>query len=321
MKQELCSNPKFASCHKTKVAVFLGGSSPERKISLKSGRSVAQALKNRGYQVQKINPRYIPQSQIKKKNFDVAFIALHGKGGEDGTLQKFFEKNDIPYIGSDVKGCQISFDKLKTKIRLIQKSLPTPPYLTLSLANFSKQYPKIKGPFFAKPLQDGSSLGIFSVDDPGKARALTLRSLKKHSRLLVEEKIVGREFTVGVLKGKALPVIELKPKGDFYDYKSKYTKGMCQYLVPAPIDKALESKLKKLAKKTHDVLGLRDLSRIDFMVDMQNRPYILEANAIPGFTEFSLLPKAAREIGVNFEELCHQLVQSALKRSSSPKKR
>ncbi len=137
----------------------------------------------------------------------------------------------------------------------------------------------------------------------------------------MEEKIEGREFTVGVLKEKALPVIELKPKGDFYDYKSKYTKGMCQYLIPAPIEKTLETKLKKLAKQTHQVLGLRDLSRVDFMVDKQNRPYILEANAIPGFTEFSLLPKAAREVGINFEELCHQLVQSALKRNSKKTKR
>ena len=314
MKQELCLNPKYASCHKIKVAVFLGGSSPERKISLKSGKSVTQALKAIGYQVQMINPRYVSSSEIKKKIFDVAFIALHGKGGEDGSLQKYFEKNNIPYIGSGVEGCQISFDKLKTKTRLIENSLPTPSYLTLSLANFDQKYPKIKGAFFAKPLQDGSSLGIFSVNDPKKGRTLTLRNLKKHSKLLVEEKIEGREFTVGVLKEKALPVIELKPKGNFYDYKSKYTKGMCQYLIPAPIDKKLELKLKKLAKQTHQVLGLRDLSRIDFMVDKQNRPYILEANAIPGFTEFSLLPKAAREVGISFEELCHLLVQTALNR-------
>ncbi len=179
---------------------------------------------------------------------------------------------------------------------------------------------KIQGfglPCFVKPLREGSSIGAFAVEDLEKMAVKIERTIHAFGDLLVEKKIDGRELTVGILGHRALPVIEMKPKGSFYDYHSKYTKGMTEYIVPARIPKVLERKLQRIALKTHKSLGLRDFSRVDMMVDHVGKIYVLEANSIPGFTELSLLPKAAKAAGISFENLCLQLVAWAYKRSKT----
>lgn len=322
MPRKLFSNPKSALSKNLKVGVLLGGDSSERSISLKSGRAVCKALKRGGYCVTRLDPRNLAHIKNSLKKIDLAFIALHGRGGEDGKIQRFLESKKIAYVGSAPRASLQAFDKVVSKKIFQGKGIPTPPYRLISAADWEKKLSQfsVPLPYFFKPPCEGSSIGAFGVEDLAESAVKIRHALKRYGRLLVEKKIEGREFTVGILGRRALPVIELRPKAEFYDFRSKYTKGMTKYLVPAPISKKLSSKLQRLAKRTHEALGLRDFSRVDFRVDESGRPYVLEANSIPGFTELSLLPKAAKACGISFEELCSTLVKWAYKRKGSLKK-
>jgi len=249
------------------------------------------------------------------KQVDVAFLALHGQGGEDGTIQRYLNRRKIPYVGSDPVPSERTFDKEKSKKWFVKHSIPTPPFTVINRSNWKRRLSRFKPPYFVKPVCNGSSVGVFCVEDfSKKAEILIRKALRSHGRLLIEKKILGREMTVGILGNEALPVIELIPKRSFYDYRAKYTRGMTRYLVPAPIAKSLRVKLQRLAKRVHHRLGLRDLSRVDVMMDHRDKPYVLEANSIPGMTELSLLPKAARAAGMPFEKVCETLVGWAYKR-------
>jgi D-alanine-D-alanine ligase len=296
------------------VGVFCGGNSSERKISKLSGRAVYQALKTAGFQVLFIDPANAAAMERKIARIDVAFLALHGHGGEDGSIQRYLETKRIPYVGADEKGSVNAFDKLRAKKLFIKAGIPTPPFILVKISDWRQKLADFKTPYFIKPPREGSSIGIFQVQDFQMATAKIKEALLAYGELIVEKKIEGREFTVGILGTKALPPIELLPKNDFYDYHAKYTKGMTEYQVPARISKTLWRKLENLALKVHKSLKLRDLSRIDIMVDNQGRPFVLEANSIPGFTEFSLLPKAAKVTGMSFESLCSLLVGWAYQR-------
>lgn len=298
---------------KLRIGVFSGGASSERSISLRSGRAVKKALATSGLTVISIDPKNPHQLKTRLSRIDVAFLALHGKGGEDGTVQRVLEKARIPYVGSDPRGSRTAFDKVSAKRIFERDRIPTPPWKTFTQANWQslKSFP---APFFVKPVADGSSIGVFLVEDFRKSAEKIMQELKRYPVLLAEKRIVGREFTVGILGNRALPVVELRPKRTFYDYRAKYTKGMTEYLVPAPILPAWRQRFQTLAMKVHQSLGLRDFSRVDLMADHQGRPFVLEANTIPGFTELSLLPKAAREAGISFEELCSCLVGMAWRR-------
>lgn len=300
--------------HPLIVGVLSGGDSSERSISLRSGRAVLEALSRSGISVRRIDPRNSNQLKSLTK-IDVAFIALHGKGGEDGTIQRRLEKAGIPYVGSDREGSRLAFKKVKAKKVFEREGIPTPAWRTFNRRSWTEleQFP---GPFFVKPVADGSSIGVFLVEDFGRSAEKLMHALDQYPILLAERRIEGREFTVGILGKQALPVIELRPKRAFYDYRAKYTRGMTQYLVPAPIPVKLTKELQGLAVRVHQTLGLRDLSRVDFMVDQKGAPFVLEANTIPGFTELSLLPKAAREAGISFESLCLRLVKMALARKN-----
>lgn len=315
MQQALNSNRKSASYKNLKIGVLYGGASSERKISLKSGRAVHKALKNAGYSTLWLDPKNSAKFKSQLGKIDLAFIALHGKGGEDGTLQAFLEKRKIPYIGSDARSSRAAFDKALSKQIFRKHRIPTADYTLVTLSDWKKKLPAFPKPFFVKPPREGSSIGAFAVEDFNETAEKLRKTLKRFGQLMVEKKILGREYTVGVLGNKALPVIELKPKSEFYDFKAKYTKGMTEYVVPARIPKSLAKKLQKTALKTHRALGLRDFSRVDIMADEKGRIYVLEANSIPGFTEFSLLPKAARAAGISFEDLCSQLIVWACRRS------
>lgn len=296
-----------------KVGVFSGGDSPERSISLRSGQAVREALIRSGVAVTPVDPRNRRQTQLAFPRIDLAFLALHGKGGEDGSIQEQLEKAGIPYVGSGPLASRLAFNKVRAKRLFRRFGIPTPPWRTFNRKNWRhlKNFPP---PFFVKPVSDGSSIGVFLVEDFAESVEKIIRALKKYPLLLAEKQIRGREFTVGILEERALPVVELRPKGQFYDFHCKYTPGMTEYLVPAPIPEAWRRRFQQAALGVHRVLKLRDFSRIDLMADSEGRLFILEANTIPGFTELSLLPKAARQAGIPFEVLCQRLVRMAWKR-------
>jgi D-alanine-D-alanine ligase len=306
--------PKCGLLKSPRVGVFCGGKSSERKISKLSGGAVYRALKASGFQTCFVDPAVPSAMERKIEKIDVAFLALHGHGGEDGTIQRYLEKKKVPYVGSDARGSRNAFDKLLAKRLFIRSGIPTPQYHLVKISNWRKKLKAFKAPYFVKPPREGSSIGIFQVMDFKASSEAIQEALLEYGELIVEKKIEGREFTVGVLGSKPLPPIELLPKNLFYDYHAKYTKGMTDYQVPAKISRSLWIKLQRLALKVHKILGLRDLSRIDIMVDKQGRPFVLEANSIPGFTEFSLLPKAAKVSGLSFEDLCSLLVGWAYQR-------
>lgn len=302
-----------------RVAVFLGGRSHERSISLRSGEAVYQALKSAGVDVIKIDTANGFKAKLKAEPVDLAFLALHGTGGEDGTIQKILNRSRIPYVGSGPKASASAFNKATAKRLFLRLGIPTPSYEVVTAKNWARKLKKWNPPYVVKPVREGSSIGVSFVDRLSEARQKIQSTLKNYPQLLIERKIEGREFTVGILGEKALPVIELKPKRAFYDYKAKYTKGMTEYLVPAPISRSLTNQLQSIALRAHRAIGLRDLSRVDFKVDSAGHPFVLEVNSIPGFTEMSLLPKAAKHIGLEFNDLCVGLLEMAQSRSGPGK--
>lgn len=304
---------KFSRLQKIKVGVVCGGTSAERKISIRSGCGVLKALVGAGIQAERLDPA--AKTFWKKiKNFDILFLVLHGNGGEDGAIQAILERRGIPFTGSGSKACRKSFNKLVTKKYLEKWGIPTPSYAVLSQKEWKKRAALFPAPYFVKPLDGGSSQGVFPVEDFKKSAETICNSLARHQRLLIEKRIFGRELTCGILANRALPVIEVRPRRSFYDYKAKYTRGMTEYLVPAPIPHRVASKVMRLSEKVYRAMGLEDFARVDFMLDEQNKPYVLEVNSIPGMTELSLLPKAAQAAGIGYDEVCLTILAKSLKR-------
>ena len=296
-----------------KIAVLMGGPSAEREVSLRSGTAVANALVTTGANVVSID--------IKDAEFtmpadvDVAFIALHGTFGEDGTLQKMLEKSGIVYTGSGPKASSRAFDKIVAKQEFLVAGISTPKYEVLDRTHTDlHRLAQLGFPLVVKPSRQGSSMGISIVQGEAGIEEACKTARQYDDHLLVEQFIPGRELTVGIFDGRAMPVVEIQPKHDFFDYESKYTKGQTDYLVPAPLDVVTESRAKVLALRAHDCLGCRDFSRVDLILSRTGELFVLEVNTIPGFTETSLVPKAAREAGIEFTDLCARLVQMALAR-------
>lgn len=321
MPPKFCSNPKFELSKGLKIGVIRGGSSSERAISLRSGRAIYRALKTAGLAVRYLDPADPVRLKKGLGKIDVAFLALHGHGGEDGVIQRQLERRRISYTGSDERGSRLAFNKVFAKRIFRRAGIPTADFVLLSPKNWKKKLVRFPMPSFVKPLCDGSSIGVFMVNSPLDSSSRIRRAFRRYGILFAEKRIQGREFTVGILGDRALPVVELKPGNAFYDYQAKYTKGKTDYLVPAPIPTGLARRLQNLGLRVHKALGLRDLSRVDIMVDGRGRPFVLEANTIPGFTEFSLLPKAARADGIGFEDLCCRLLAYACRRTRRPKQR
>lgn len=296
------------------VGVLLGGSSSERSVSLRSGKAVLKAFDKAGVRTLALDPAHESSFHQKLKKINVAFLAVHGTGAEDGALQEYLEKQRMPYTGSDPKASRNAFDKVRAKKMFIKAGIPTPAYCVVQAKDWQVKLQRLGLPAFAKPIADGSSVGAFPIDDAKKAARLIRSELRRFKKLLVERKIEGREFTVGIIGKKALPVIEMVPGRKFFDYKAKYTPGITRYDVPARIPVKLARQLQKIALRAHQALKLRDLSRVDLMVNQKNQIMVLEANSIPGMTETSLLPKAARAAGIPFEVLCIRLTQMALQR-------
>jgi D-alanine-D-alanine ligase len=340
---------------KLKIAVLLGGSSPERPVSIASGKGIIKALRELGHEVIAIDPalgsQQIPESQLLAENIefvppsqellqklspknyiaaidcgifdnvDLAFIVLHGKWGEDGLIQSLLELRSVPYTGSGVLASAIAMDKIMSKKLFMHNGTPTPKWYAYNKNTSSGiRSPKTRSeiikmgfPNVIKPNDQGSSVAITIVNNERELDAALDEAEKYSDSVLVEEYIPGAELTVSILGDEPLPVIEIRPHEGFYDYKHKYTKGLTDYLVPAPLDNAFMIKLQEMAIDTFRSLGCRTFGRVDFRLGSDNIPYCLEVNTIPGMTETSLVPKAAAAAGITFNQLVQKIVELSVK--------
>jgi D-alanine-D-alanine ligase len=300
-----------------KIAVLMGGPSTERAVSLRSGAAVVNALTATGA---KVVPIDVPETKfVTPRDVDVVFIALHGTFGEDGTLQRMLEDSGIAYTGSGPEASACAFDKIAAKAKFIEAGVPTPKCEVFDRARCDlTRLAKLGFPLVVKPARQGSSVGVSIVQEEADLEEACQIAWKYDHHLLAEQFIAGRELTVGIFDRRALPVIEIRPKHDFFTYEAKYTQGQTDYLVPAPLDHSIEARVKAVALRAHDCLGCRDFSRVDLILNGKNQAFVLEVNTIPGFTETSLVPKAAQAAGIDFRDLCAQLVQMALARRVTP---
>jgi len=299
------------------VAVVMGGPSSERDVSLASGQGVLAALDRLGYECRSLDfdARFV--DALRDLRPDIVFNALHGVGGEDGTLQGLLDWLRVPYTGSDLRSCALAIDKHLTKKLLSAEGLPTPAWDTFDFDGGT--LPLLPGslnlPLVVKPRDEGSSTGVTLVRTHEEWSRTMIELSERRSAVLAEEFVDGREFSCGVLFGEALPVIEIVPgEHSFYDYEAKYRAGASSHDVPAKIDEELAHRLQMLALSTHRLLGLRDYSRTDFIVTAGGRPYILEINALPGLTATSLLPEECLAAGIGYDALVDRLVRAALDR-------
>lgn len=297
---------------KLKITVMLGGPSAEREISLRSGTAVAQALRSLGHQVSELDPR-TPQWEL-PPGTQVVFLALHGTYGEDGTVQSRLEHLGVPYTGCDPEASRTAFDKLLTKQRLLAAGVPTPRFAVIDSAAAS--WPMgWNPPVVLKPLRQGSSVGLQFVDRVSAFSAALAETLRFDSQALMEERIHGRETTVGILDGQVLPVVEVRPLTGVYDYQNKYTPGSTEDPCPAPFDFVTTGQIQAAGMAAFQAIGGRDYSRVDVMVRPGGEPLVLEINTLPGMTETSLLPKAAAAAGLRYAELCERMVDLACRRA------
>jgi len=288
-----------------KVAVLKGGISSEREVSLRSGSAIAQGLRDGGYDVVEID--VAEKDFLLSPDVDAVFITLHGTFGEDGQVQQILAERGIPYTGSGAESCRVAFDKVLTRDRLVANGIPVPDGEVL----VNSKGRKIPVPLVVKPPREGSSVGCHLVfDESGWVAAFD--DAKRYSiDVLVEKYIPGRELTVGVVDGRALPVVEIQTASDWYDFEAKYVTGDTRYTVPAKLPAATTKELQSIALQTFQCLEAEDFGRVDFRLSPEGKPYVLELNSIPGFTATSLLPKAASAAGIGFSQLCCQIMESA----------
>ncbi|MFZ5503583.1 MAG: D-alanine--D-alanine ligase [Pseudomonadota bacterium] len=295
-----------------KVAVLFGGRSAEREVSLKSGAAVLAALRSSGVDAHAFDPAERPLQALCDENFARVFIALHGRYGEDGTVQGALELMKIPYTGSGVMASALAMDKWRSKLVWQAAGLPVPDYAMLDDASdWNAVAQRLGLPLFVKPANEGSSVGISKVkrvEDLPPA----YRTARKHDSLVMAEQFVGGgEYTVAILDGRALPVIKIEAANEFYDYEAKYLRNDTRYLCPSGLDAEQEAAMQHLAQAAFALIGGQGWGRVDFLRDGQGKPYLLEANTSPGMTDHSLVPMAARQAGIGFERLVVKILEVA----------
>lgn len=307
-----------------KVLVLMGGTSEEREVSLKSGKAVYEGLKDAGYEVEALD--FTPETihRIREYSPDVVFITLHGKNGEDGTVQGYLELLGIPYTGSGVLASAVCMNKVITKKLLSYEGLPTADFQVIKKRGFNRDLfnPDLLMedfglPLVVKPATQGSSVGTSIVRESKNIVPALELALSLDEEILVEKFIAGTELTVTVLGKdnlKTLPVIEIVPKNEYYDYESKYMPGMSDHLIPARISEEERERVEEISCKAYDAVGCRGYGRIDLILDRGGNPYILEINTLPGMTGTSLVPDAARAAGIKFPELLDLFVKMALEK-------
>jgi len=294
------------------ITVLSGGPSTEREVSLKSGRAVASALVSLGHEVRCTD---IAPGALEALDWpaDVVFIALHGRFGEDGQVQRILEERGIRYTGSGPEASALAMDKVATKRRFIEAEIPTPRFDVVTPDRFEVVLRSWRPPVVVKPVAEGSSVDCVIAHDSQAFRSALGRVLSKYGQGLIEHFIKGPELTVGILGEVALPAIEIRTRREFYNYQAKYLDDDTQYRFDIDLPEAVVDEVRRLSLQAHRALGCRDFSRVDWMVDgVTHQPYALEINTIPGFTDHSLLPKAAQRAGLRFADLCAQIVEMAL---------
>ncbi len=307
---------------KDKILVLMGGYSEEREVSLRSGAAVLNALKNIGYDAAALDLKGNSVQAIADYNPDLVFIALHGKDGEDGTVQGLLEIMGIPYTGSGVTSSAIGINKVLTKKILIYEGIPTAAFAILKKKDLSSREQELKSlleniglPMVIKASTQGSSIGTFIVRQESDVLTTIEAAFEYDSEVLVEKFIDGTEVTSTVIGNdftQVLPLIEITSANEFYDYESKYTPGKCNHIIPARVSEEIQEKIAKLTERVYQAIGCRGYSRVDFIIDKDGNPYVLEINTLPGLTEMSLVPDAARAAGISFEELVERIVRLGL---------
>jgi D-alanine-D-alanine ligase len=293
------------------IVVMLGGPSAEREVSLRTGAAVAAALRVRGHNVTEVDPK--ERRWELPPGTDAVFLALHGTYGEDGTIQAELEKAGVPYTGCGPESSRIAFDKVLTKERCVDAGVPTAQFHVFKKSD--APWPEgWNPPVVLKPVCQGSSVGLQFVNQPEEFASALKAAFEHDSAVLMEEKIVGRETTVGILKDEALPIVEVRPRTGAYDYKNKYTSGATEYFCPADFPPAVTSAIQQAALGAFRAVDGRDYARVDVMVRADGSPVVLEVNTLPGMTETSLLPKAAAAAGMSYGELCERMIGLAMSR-------
>jgi len=311
---------------KEKIAVLMGGRSLEREVSLRSGHRVSEALKSKGHPVVKLDVDEQLVGNLKEEKVDLVYIALHGKYGEDGTVQQLLEILDIPYTGPGVFSSMMGFDKILSKELFVHEGVPTPDFFALSSDAFKEigasaaldeVVAKIGTPIVVKPARQGSALGIKFAQSATELPSALIAALSYDDKVVLERYMHGTEISISILGNispEALPPVEIVAKKGFFDFESMYTMGMTDYFIPARLEAGTIKQVQDLAVKVHKLLRCRDVSRVDMIVDEKLGPQVLELNTSPGMTETSLLPMSAAEAGIDFPELVERLVGFALAR-------
>ncbi|MHB8894471.1 MAG: D-alanine--D-alanine ligase family protein [Candidatus Geothermincolia bacterium] len=308
---------------KPKIAVLMGGRSLERSVSLKSGRRIARALDERGYGVLELDVDETLVPTLMSEKPDLVYIALHGKGGEDGTIQELLEILGLPYTGPGALPSIIGFNKVLTKELFLANGIPTPRYFAVSSSALEEMgasgllplaWEQLGSPVVVKPAAQGSALGVRIVKEQSELGSALIEALGYDDRVLMEEFIAGTEIAVSVIGNdapEALPAVEVVPESGFFDFDARYTPGKTEYFVPARLESSVAADVSALAVEAHKLLRCKDLSRVDMIV-RDGKPYVLELNISPGMTETSLLPLAAEAAGMDFGDLVERLVRMAL---------
>lgn len=295
-----------------KVAVLFGGRSAEREVSLKSGSAVLAALRRSGVDAHAFDPAERDLIELKKERFDRVFIALHGRYGEDGTVQGALELLGIPYTGSGVMASAIAMDKWRTKLVWQAAGLPIPEYEALTgPTDWNAVADHLDLPLFVKPASEGSSVGVTKVKTVEELPAAYAEAAKHDKVVIAESFMSGGEYTVAILNGRALPVIKIEPANEFYDYEAKYLRDDTRYLCPCGLGAKEEAEMQGLAQKAFELIGGQGWGRVDFLRDEHGKPFLLEVNTAPGMTDHSLVPMAARQAGISFEQLVVQILEGA----------
>ena len=297
-----------------RVAVLMGGRSAEREISLISGNAVLAGLQRKGIDAYGIDVSFDVCQKIASGEFDRAFIVLHGRGGEDGEIQGFLQAVNLPYTGSAITASVLSMNKRLSKLAWIQQGLPTAIFMPVTEQTDTQALVDELGlPLIIKPVNEGSSIGMSKVNDIAELQQAIDLALKYDADVIAEQWIHGEEYTVAILDGEALPAIRLKTPHEFYDFDAKYHANDTEYLCPCGLDADVEQGMQDIAVKAFNALGMKGWGRIDFMRDSQGNLFLLEANSVPGMTDHSLVPMAAKQAGLSFEDLVWRILETSFK--------
>jgi D-alanine-D-alanine ligase len=305
---------KEPSFKKKKIGVMMGGLSREREVSLRTGKAILKALTEKGYPALAIDVGLDIAEVLIREKVEVAFMALHGRFGEDGTIQGMLELMKIPYTGSGVLASALALHKIMAKKFFFCEHIPTPTYEVFRREEIEKNSPRTSSlplPVVVKPAREGSTIGVSIVKKKEELPPALQEAGRYDEEILVEEFMKGKEITVGILEDIPLPIIEIVPRSGFYDYQSKYTKGETEYIIPARIPREKYLYAQEISLKAFQVLGCSGCARVDLMTDEEGNPFVIDVNTMPGMTETSLLPKAALYAGISFEDLVERILLRA----------